>query len=489
MHMTGDMDAQAAQEAATRLMAKAGSAAFVPETIRANARRGVAWYLAGRGAPGLDYETVRVAREIAAGRITGALAIRMAEWFPAHMGDLDSPGAQPGHPRYPSPVVVAHALRGGGTRAQSRDTLRWARNHQPFLSKAVPTDLRKLNRASATTLARRLLLAKADVTNEARDPAGKWTAQAARTNAHAVAGAMAMRTIGDGYGGSRFTPAAAQSRLEVAAVRHAAEIAPDAFWERHAGHGAIGSPSHRAMVDDAVAQGPSFPTAPGLDRTPNLHLDDVAARYPANTDPSAPYPRYIDAERVPTSPGTMRKADVSRESRDPSGRWSAGGPAGGPAGPDADRGDLERRRAIVQAEHARLLEERELLHGHIRSLDIEHQRALGRDLPMIDSEYADMGDQDAARAIRQDRERYVDVLREHDAGIADSHAELRGLNAVLSPPEPPEPDFLPGGRFASGNAVQGPARSPRPGDPGTRGGPPRRDVSRLLRNFDTTGRL
>ena len=69
-----------------------------------------------------------------------------------------------------------------------------------------------------------------------------------------------------------------------------------------------------------------------------------------------------------------------------------------------------------------------------------------------------------------------------------SRAELGRLNAVRSPPEPPEPDFLPGGRFGSGNAVRGPARSPRPGDPGTRGGPPRRDVSRLLRDFDTTGR-
>ena len=339
--MTGDVNAQDALEAAFRLVAKAGSAGFVPETIRANARRGVSWYLAGRGAPGLDYETVRVAREIAAGRITGALAIRMAEWFPAHMNDLDAPAAHPGHPRYPSPGVVAHALRGGGSRAQSLDTLRWARNHQPFIAKAVPTDLRNLDRASATRLAR-LLVAKADVTGEPRDPSGRWRA--------------------------------------------------------------------------------------------------------------------------------------------------GGGPAGGSSGPDADRGDLERRRAIVQAEHARLLEERELLHGHIRSLDIEHQRALGRDLPMINSEYADMGDQDAARAIRQDRERYIDVLREHDAGIADSHAELRGLNAVLSPPEPPEPDFLPGGRFASGNAVQGPARAPRPGDPGTRGGPPRRDVARQLRDFDRLGR-
>ena len=342
MHMTEDMDAQAAEEAATRLMAKAGSAGFVPETIRANARRGVAWYLAGRGAPGLDYETVRVAREIAAGRISGALAIRMAEWFPAHLNDLDAPAAHPGHPRYPSPGVVAHALRGGGTRAQSRDTLRWARNHQPILSKAVPTDLRNLDRASATTLARLLLVAKADVTNEERDPHGRWSA--------------------------------------------------------------------------------------------------------------------------------------------------GGGSAGGSPGPGANRDDLERRRATVQAEHDRLLEERDLLHGHLRSLDIEHQRAMGRGLPSMGLEYADMGDQEAARAIRQDRDRYLDVLREHNAGIADSRAELGQLNAVLSPPEPPESEFLPGGRFAAGNAVRGPARSPRPGDPGTRLGPPRRDVSRLLRDFDTAGR-
>jgi len=335
------------EEAARRLIAKASSAGYVPETMRINARRGVAWYMAGRAAIGIDPETVRIAREIAAGRITGGMAANLASWFPAHMGDLDQPTAQPSHPRYPSTGVVAHALRGGGTRAQSRETLQWARNHEPHVSKAASglDTIRTLTGETATRLATLLLLGK---------------------------------------------------------------------------------------------------------------------------------------------------ADVSGENRDASGRWSAGGgPSGGSPGPGANRGDLERRRATVQAEHARLLEERELLHGHLRSLDIEHQRALGRDLPMINSEYADMGDQAAARAIRQDRERYVDVLREHDAGIADSHAELRGLDAVLSPPEPPEPDFLPGGRFASGNAVQGPARAPlhgTPGTPGARGGPPRRDVARLLRNFDNTGR-
>ena len=332
------------EDAARRLLAKASPAGYVPETMRINARRGVAWYMAGRAAIGLDPETVRIAREIAAGRITGGMAANLASWFPSHMSDLDQPTAQPGHPRYPSTGVVAHALHGGGTRAQSRETLQWARNHQPQVSKAAPglVAIRNLTGETATRLATLLLLLK---------------------------------------------------------------------------------------------------------------------------------------------------ADVSGENRDTSGRWSAGGAsAGGTSGPVANRGDLERRRATVQAEHDRLLEERDLLHGRLRSLEIDHQRAKGRGLPAMGSEYADMGDQEAARAIRQDRDRYLDVLREHDAGIADSHAELGRLNAVLSPPEPPEPDFLPGGRFASGNAVQGPRRVPRPGDPGTPGGPPRRDVARQLRNFDTTGR-
>lgn len=336
------------EDAARRLLAKASPAGYVPETMRINARRGVAWYMAGRAAVGLDPETVRIAREIAAGRITGGMAANLASWFPSHMSDLDQPTAQPGHPRYPSTGVVAHALHGGGTRAQSRETLQWARNHQPQVSKAAPglVAIRNLTGETATRLATLLLLHKADVSREARDPSGRWSA-------------------GSSAGGSS---------------------------------------------------------------------------------------------------------------------------DGGTSGLGANRGDLERRRATVQAEHDRLLEERDLLHGHLRSLDIEHQRAMGRGLPAMGSEYADMGDQEAARAIRQDRDRYLDVLREHDAGIADSHAELGRLNAVLSPPEPPEPDFLPGGRFASGNAVQGPRRVPRPGDPGTPGGPPRRDVARQLRNFDTTGR-
>ena len=336
------------EDAARRLLAKASPAGYVPESIRINARRGVAWYLAGRAAIGLDPETVRIAREIAAGRITGGMAANLASWFPSHMGELDQPTAQPGHSRYPSTGVVAHALHGGGTRAQSREALQWARNHQPQVSKVAPglVAIRNLTGETATRLATLLLLHKADVSGETRDPSGRWSA-----------------------GG-----------------------------------------------------GPS------------------------------------------------------------------GGPSGGTSGPVANRGDLERRRATVQQEHDRLLEERDLLHGHLRSLDIEHQRAMRRGLPAMGSEYADMGDQEAARSIRLDRDRYVDVLREHDAGIADSRAELGRLNAVLSPPEPPDPEFLPGGRFAAGNAVQGPARSPRPGDPGTRGGPPRRDVARQLRDFDTTGR-
>ena len=67
--------------------------------------------------------------------------------------------AQPGHPRYPSTGVVAHALHGGGTRAQSRETLQWARNHQPQVSKAAPglVAIGNLTGETATRLATLLL--------------------------------------------------------------------------------------------------------------------------------------------------------------------------------------------------------------------------------------------------------------------------------------------------------------------------------------------
>ena len=100
----------------------------VPDWMRANAGRGLAWHEDGLSGDGVTDQTVREARAIVAGTCTEDKARRMSAWFARHMGDLDAPSALPDSPDYPSPGVVAHALWGGGNRAQSERAQRWAQN-------------------------------------------------------------------------------------------------------------------------------------------------------------------------------------------------------------------------------------------------------------------------------------------------------------------------------------------------------------------------
>ena len=98
-----------------------------PAWMRANARRGLAWYEEGRAGDGVTIATINEAKEIAAGTVTPDKAKRMAAWFARHMVDLDAPAAQPGNDGYPSPGVVAHALWGGGSKTESERAASWAR--------------------------------------------------------------------------------------------------------------------------------------------------------------------------------------------------------------------------------------------------------------------------------------------------------------------------------------------------------------------------
>lgn len=97
-----------------------------PAWLRANARRGLEWHRDGLSGDGVVERTIREARQMADGFVSEDKAVRMAAWFARHMGDLDAPAANPDHPDYPSPGVVAHALWGGGTRRQSERAQRWA---------------------------------------------------------------------------------------------------------------------------------------------------------------------------------------------------------------------------------------------------------------------------------------------------------------------------------------------------------------------------
>jgi HK97 family phage prohead protease len=99
-----------------------------PGYMRASARRGLAWHRDGLSGDGLVERTVREATAMAAGNMTADKWTRTAAWIARHLVDLDAPAAQPDHPNYPSPGVVAMALWGGGVnRRQANRALEYAR--------------------------------------------------------------------------------------------------------------------------------------------------------------------------------------------------------------------------------------------------------------------------------------------------------------------------------------------------------------------------
>jgi HK97 family phage prohead protease len=90
-----------------------------PAYMRASARRGLEWYADGKGGSGLVERTIREARAMAAGDVSADKWVRIAAWIARHIGDLDSPAANPQSEDFPSPGVVAMALWGGGTSRRS----------------------------------------------------------------------------------------------------------------------------------------------------------------------------------------------------------------------------------------------------------------------------------------------------------------------------------------------------------------------------------
>jgi uncharacterized protein len=90
-----------------------------PAYIRAAARRGLEYYSEGLGGDGLVDRTIREARLMAEGTVSDDKWIRIAAWISRHLGDLDSPDANPNSDNYPSAGVVAHLLWGSGPSKQA----------------------------------------------------------------------------------------------------------------------------------------------------------------------------------------------------------------------------------------------------------------------------------------------------------------------------------------------------------------------------------
>jgi HK97 family phage prohead protease len=98
-----------------------------PAYMRVAARRGLEYYADGKGGDGLVERTIREAREMADGNVSDDKWIRIAAWIARHLGDLDSPDADPSSDNYPSAGVVAHLLWGSGpTKRAAERTLAYA---------------------------------------------------------------------------------------------------------------------------------------------------------------------------------------------------------------------------------------------------------------------------------------------------------------------------------------------------------------------------
>lgn len=112
-----------------------------PAYMRAAARRGLEYYAEGLAGDGLVDRTVREARAMAAGNVTADKWVRIRAWIARHLGDLDSPDANPSSENYPSAGVVAHLLWGSGpSKASARRALKYA--------EGVVARLEEENRAS-----------------------------------------------------------------------------------------------------------------------------------------------------------------------------------------------------------------------------------------------------------------------------------------------------------------------------------------------------
>jgi HK97 family phage prohead protease len=98
-----------------------------PAYMRAAARRGLEYYAEGLAGDGLVDRTVREARAMAEGNVTADKWVRISAWIARHLGDLDSPDANPSSENYPSAGVVAHLLWGSGpSKASANRAMKYA---------------------------------------------------------------------------------------------------------------------------------------------------------------------------------------------------------------------------------------------------------------------------------------------------------------------------------------------------------------------------
>lgn len=169
-----------------------------PAYMRSAARRGLELYAEGKGGDGLVEKTIREARLMAQGQVSDDKWIRIAAWIARHLGDLDSPDANPDSDNYPSAGVVAHLLWGSGpSKRQAQRALDYAqsvveriRDEERSINeiqnqkwRSIALNLNKDERQQMTTVERRVNTVEFDVRNgEASSDGMSFTGYAAVFN-------------------------------------------------------------------------------------------------------------------------------------------------------------------------------------------------------------------------------------------------------------------------------------------------------------------
>jgi HK97 family phage prohead protease len=136
-----------------------------PEFMREAARQGLRYYEQGLAGDGLTSRTVREARSMAAGEVSEDKWVRIAAWISRHLGDLDSPAADPESDDYPSAGVVAHLLWGSGPSKEAANRA---------LAYATRIVLRIKNENEANMLDNSVMDTRAEIGELAVDDIVRW---------------------------------------------------------------------------------------------------------------------------------------------------------------------------------------------------------------------------------------------------------------------------------------------------------------------------
>ena len=142
-------------------------AVSVPDYVQEAAKRGLEWHEEGKSGDGVTEQTIREAREMAAGEVSEDKVRRMGPWFQRHRPDMDAPKNKPSNDDFPGAGAVAWALWGGPTSGDIMRTADWAEAEASRLeeeeTKATQPELPRNSYTMAHTIEERFKAAEAAI--------------------------------------------------------------------------------------------------------------------------------------------------------------------------------------------------------------------------------------------------------------------------------------------------------------------------------------